>query len=222
MQNTKRARFVRLAESRTEAVIERLRVLGNCANPQAYDWTQGDMRQIFGAIRAELDRVEHRFQDKFRSRAGFHLTESVSEDEAVRSHMPLKAEDRSPDVVVLSDEPALSDRAPSSFRYPGPTVSPESPVEFDLSQVQRLPVPGHERSQIDVRLSTAPGWYVRAKDKGHRLGYVLHLFGPDSVEHARRDTGRGSKRHDAVQMAARMIYEAAASEMGVQLTLVAL
>lgn len=57
----KRAAFERLATQRTIAVLEKLRVLGNCANPQIYDYAEDDVRKIFGAIRKELRTVEAKF-----------------------------------------------------------------------------------------------------------------------------------------------------------------
>ena len=42
-QEAKRQAFVRLASKRTEAVIERLRVLSNCSNPYAYEYTDDDV-----------------------------------------------------------------------------------------------------------------------------------------------------------------------------------
>jgi hypothetical protein len=51
---TKRDAFKRLAERRTNGVLERLRVLGNLSNPHAYEWSDEDVRVIFSAIDREL------------------------------------------------------------------------------------------------------------------------------------------------------------------------
>ena len=51
---------------RTNAVLEKLRVLGNCANPQLYEYTEDDIRSIFRAIRSELRAVESAFGQKTR------------------------------------------------------------------------------------------------------------------------------------------------------------
>ena len=53
--------FTRLASQRTNTVLHRMRVLGNCANPQLYNYTDADVRRIFAAIRKELKSVEARF-----------------------------------------------------------------------------------------------------------------------------------------------------------------
>jgi hypothetical protein len=57
----KREAFKRLGSQRTNAVLERLRILGNCANRQLYDYTDEDVRRIFNAIRKELRSTEAKF-----------------------------------------------------------------------------------------------------------------------------------------------------------------
>ena len=64
---SKEETFRRLATKRTNAVLERIRVLGHCANPQLYDYTQEDVRKIFQAIEKELRVVKVRFQNSSKS-----------------------------------------------------------------------------------------------------------------------------------------------------------
>jgi len=64
---SKKEAFQRLATKRTNAVLERIRVLGHCANPQLYDYTQEDVRRIFQAIERELRVVKVRFQNSSKS-----------------------------------------------------------------------------------------------------------------------------------------------------------
>jgi len=64
---SKEETFRRLATKRTNAVLERIRVLGHCANPQLYDYTQEDVRKIFQAIEKELRVVKVRFQNSTKS-----------------------------------------------------------------------------------------------------------------------------------------------------------
>ena len=59
--------FQRLATKRTSAVLERIRILGHCANPQLYDYTQEDVKKIFQAIEKELRVVKVRFQNSSKS-----------------------------------------------------------------------------------------------------------------------------------------------------------
>lgn len=62
MAETKREAFLRLAERRTNAVLEKVRVLSNCANPYAYEYTEDDVRKIFTAIEGELRAARAKFQ----------------------------------------------------------------------------------------------------------------------------------------------------------------
>lgn len=61
---TKRDAFLRLAEKRTNAVLDKIRVLANCANPYAYEYTDDDVRRMFGAIEHELRAARGKFQDQ--------------------------------------------------------------------------------------------------------------------------------------------------------------
>ena len=59
----KRAAFKRLASQRTTAVLERLRILGNCSNRQLYEYSDEDVRKIFSAIAAEMKAVKTKFSN---------------------------------------------------------------------------------------------------------------------------------------------------------------
>lgn len=58
---TKRDRFIRLAEARTNKIIDMIQLLGNCSNLGAYDYTAQDVDKIFGAIEAELREAKKKF-----------------------------------------------------------------------------------------------------------------------------------------------------------------
>ena len=53
-KETKRDKFVRIAEARTNKIIDMLQLLGNCSNANAYDYTQKDVDKIFNAIESEV------------------------------------------------------------------------------------------------------------------------------------------------------------------------
>jgi hypothetical protein len=67
LKESKRDAFLRLAERRTNAVLERIRVLSNCANPYAYEYNDEDVRKIFGAIEKELKAARSKFEQNRRS-----------------------------------------------------------------------------------------------------------------------------------------------------------
>ncbi len=51
---TKRECFVRLAEARTNKILDMLRLLGNCSSKGNYDYTDEDVKKIFNAIEKKL------------------------------------------------------------------------------------------------------------------------------------------------------------------------
>ena len=55
-------RFKRLAEYRTNEVIEKLRILGNCSNKSSYSYTDEEVRKIFTSIEEQVKTVKARFK----------------------------------------------------------------------------------------------------------------------------------------------------------------
>lgn len=62
--NNRRERFVRVAENRTNKIINLLQLLGNCSNRSNYDYIQRDVDKIFSAIEEELEKSKRKFSDK--------------------------------------------------------------------------------------------------------------------------------------------------------------
>lgn len=61
---TKRDKFVRLAENRTNKILQTLVLLGNCSNTGVYEYTQKDVEKIFNAIQNQLNETKKRFTQK--------------------------------------------------------------------------------------------------------------------------------------------------------------
>ena len=61
MTETKRDRFVRIAEARTNKILEMMRLLGNCSSKTNYEYTDDDVKQIFSALEKELKNTKNRF-----------------------------------------------------------------------------------------------------------------------------------------------------------------
>jgi len=57
----KSERFKRLAASRTNEVLKRLRVLSNCANRSAYEYTEEDIKKIFSTIENRTREIRAKF-----------------------------------------------------------------------------------------------------------------------------------------------------------------
>ena len=66
-EETKAERFKRIAESRTNRIIEALRLLGNCSNRSNYAYTDEDIKKIFSAIEAEVRETKQKFRSRTKS-----------------------------------------------------------------------------------------------------------------------------------------------------------
>jgi 3-phenylpropionate/cinnamic acid dioxygenase small subunit len=58
---TPEERFKRLATSRTSAVLDKLRILGNLSNRQLYSYSEEDIERIFNAINRQVREVRAKF-----------------------------------------------------------------------------------------------------------------------------------------------------------------
>lgn len=58
---TKRERFEKLAVYRTNEVLRKLKVLGNCSNRSAYDYDESDIQKIFSEIERQLKETRAKF-----------------------------------------------------------------------------------------------------------------------------------------------------------------
>lgn len=63
MKESKREKFVRLAENRTNKALEMIRLLGNLSNRSVYDYTAADVEKIFNAIEDELKLAKKQFTE---------------------------------------------------------------------------------------------------------------------------------------------------------------
>ncbi|MBO4861184.1 MAG: hypothetical protein J5530_06530 [Clostridia bacterium] len=59
---TKKDRFIRIAEARTNKTINMIRLLGNCSNKGTYEYSKEDVRKIFTAIENELKIAKAKFE----------------------------------------------------------------------------------------------------------------------------------------------------------------
>lgn len=60
-QDQKLERFKRLATQRTNIVLKRLKVLGNCANRSAYSYTENEVNKIFSEIERRVRETKAKF-----------------------------------------------------------------------------------------------------------------------------------------------------------------
>lgn len=57
----KRKKFVDLAEARVNRAIKDIRLIGNLANRNSYEYSEDDARKIVRALQKELDAAKSRF-----------------------------------------------------------------------------------------------------------------------------------------------------------------
>ena len=72
-EETKRDKFVRIAEARTNKIINMIQLLGNCSNQALYEYSTKDVNKIFNAIQTELDESKKRYS-KQHSQKGSKFT----------------------------------------------------------------------------------------------------------------------------------------------------
>ncbi len=78
MNETKRDRFVRIAEQRTQHCLDALRSLSKCAAQASYEYTESDVEQILSAIEKEVQSV----RDSFSGKKRFSLSSPDQEEHA--------------------------------------------------------------------------------------------------------------------------------------------
>lgn len=71
-KNEREARFKRVAQRRTQRVLEDLRLLSNCSNKSAYYYTEEDVKKIFRNIEEELRLTKAKFKTS-KSKKKFEL-----------------------------------------------------------------------------------------------------------------------------------------------------
>lgn len=70
MIKSKSERFYEIAGNRTNRIIADLRLLGNCANKNNYEYTDEDVKKMFTAIEAALKESKAKF-NKTKSKEKF-------------------------------------------------------------------------------------------------------------------------------------------------------
>lgn len=64
----KTERFKRVAENRTNKIINQIRLLGNCSNRSNYEYSEEDVKKIFSAIESELKEAKLKYQTKAKNK----------------------------------------------------------------------------------------------------------------------------------------------------------
>lgn len=73
MSKKKEDNFRRLAENRTNKIINMLQLLGNLSNTTNYSYTEEQVELIFSAIKKECEEQKNRFRTKEERKKKFRL-----------------------------------------------------------------------------------------------------------------------------------------------------
>ena len=60
-QESRQERFRRVASKRTNDILEKIRILGNCSNKSSYEFTEEDVNKIFSEIDKHLKLTKAKF-----------------------------------------------------------------------------------------------------------------------------------------------------------------
>jgi hypothetical protein len=63
LKEEKRERFIKVAENRTNKILKTIKLLGNCANKNNYDYTEDEIKTIFNAIEQEVKKAKLKFDN---------------------------------------------------------------------------------------------------------------------------------------------------------------
>lgn len=67
-QESRHERFKRIASKRTNDVLEKIRILGNCSNKSSYEYTKEEVNKIFSEVEKHLKSTKARFSSSKKER----------------------------------------------------------------------------------------------------------------------------------------------------------
>ena len=70
-EQTREQRFKRLAEQRVNAILEKLRLLGQLSSKSNYEYTEAEVEAIFKAIQKDVNSIKTKFREDTKGRKRF-------------------------------------------------------------------------------------------------------------------------------------------------------
>jgi hypothetical protein len=61
MNESRHDRFKRIASKRTNDILEKIRILGNCSNKSSYEYTEEEINKIFSELDKQLKMTKGKF-----------------------------------------------------------------------------------------------------------------------------------------------------------------
>lgn len=71
LDETRNDKFRRIAASRTQRILDDLRLLGNCSNTSVYEYSDEEISKIFNMVDKELKRVKGLFDKPKKEKFSF-------------------------------------------------------------------------------------------------------------------------------------------------------
>ncbi len=68
MEETKKEKFIRLAEARTNNALKQISLIGNLANTSNYDYDMKDVDRILKTLRNSINELEVTFKGETKSK----------------------------------------------------------------------------------------------------------------------------------------------------------
>ena len=59
-----RERFIRIVEKRVNKILDNLDSLGNCSNRKNYEYSEKDVKKIFGELEKKIKEIKIKFQER--------------------------------------------------------------------------------------------------------------------------------------------------------------
>ena len=73
IKETRHSRFKRLAEARTEKVLDMLDLIGNLSNKSFYEYSEEEVKTIFNAIEKSVKENRDKFKKHYKQKRRFTL-----------------------------------------------------------------------------------------------------------------------------------------------------
>jgi len=70
----KRDRFVRIVERRVNILLDGFDSLGKCANRRNYEYSDDDVKKIFGQLEIKIKEIKHLFKNSNQKKNRFKLS----------------------------------------------------------------------------------------------------------------------------------------------------
>ena len=64
MKESKRDRFVRIAEARTNKILKQIQLIGNLSKRNVYEYSDDDVEKIFAALEEEIENQKEKFKQE--------------------------------------------------------------------------------------------------------------------------------------------------------------